>query len=396
MNIQNFFSERVKPLKGSAIRETFKVLSMPGMISFAGGAPAPEMFPAAELAEIAEEILSKKGIKALQYGITEGYAPFKEQVRERLNKINSVKDSDEVLIVTGGQQGIMLTTQVLINEGDTVITESPSFIGALNCFRSFAGNITGIQMQPDGLDLDKLEDTLKNSKAKLLYTIPTFQNPTGITMSLEKRKELLRLADKYDFMILEDNPYGDLRFSGEDIPTIKELDENGRVIHCGSFSKILSPGLRLGYVCANKELIEKMTVCKQTTDVHTPVLTQMIASEFLKRYNIDDYIQKSRELYGRKCRYMQECIAKYFPDFIKTTSPNGGLFLWCSSDVEFDSMQVQKRAIENKVAFVPGATLMPETDIVTSAFRLNYSASSEEKIKEGIQILGEVLKEYGR
>lgn len=394
--MEQFFSERVKPLRGSAIRETFKVLATPGMISFAGGAPAPEMFPTKELAEIAEQILSKNGVKALQYGITEGYAPLQEQVKERLKRINVVKENDDILIVSGGQQGIMLTTQVLVNEGDMVITESPSFIGGLNCFRSFGGRTVGVDMQDDGMDMDKLEALLKNCKSKLIYTIPTFQNPTGITMSLEKRKRLLALAEQYNVMILEDNPYGELRFSGENLPTLKELDETGRVIYCGSFSKILSPGLRLGFVCANAEMVEKMAVCKQTADVHTSVLPQMIASEFLNHYDIDEYIIKMRALYGKKCGYMQECITKYFPDFITTTKPNGGLFLWCSSTVDFDSMEVQKRAIENKVAFVPGATLMPDENVVTSAFRLNYSTAPEEKIKEGIHILGEVLKQYGR
>lgn len=391
-----YFSERVKPLQGSAIRETFKVLAQPGMISFAGGAPAPEMFPTAELARISEEILSKNGAVALQYGITEGYAPLKEQVRERLNRINVVKKDDEVLITSGGQQGIALISQVFVNEGDMVITESPSFIGGLNSFRSFGGKTVGVEMDEDGMNMDKLELLLKSCKAKLVYTIPTFQNPTGITMSLEKRKRLLELADEYDLIILEDNPYGELRFAGEDIPTLKEMDESGRVIYCGSFSKILSPGLRLGFVCANEQIIEKMAVCKQTADVHTSVLPQMIASEFLKQYNIDEYILRIRELYGKRCALMQDCIKKDFPDYIKTTKPNGGLFLWCSSTVDFDSAVVQKKAIERKVAFVPGATLMPDEGVITSAFRLNYSTSNEEKIQEGIAVLGEVLKEYGR
>ena len=393
-NYEEMFSDRAKPLQGSAIRETFKVLATPGMISFAGGAPAPETFAIKELTEIAADILANDGVKALQYGITEGYAPLKEQVRERLNRIGSTKEDDELLITTGGQQGISLATQALVNEGDIVATENPSFIGGLNAYRSFGGKTVGVDMDDDGMNMDKLEQLLKTTKIKLLYTIPTFQNPTGITMSLAKRKRLLELAEQYDFMILEDNPYGDLRFAGEPVPTVKSLDNNGRVIYCGSFSKIMSPGLRIGFVSAPKTIGEKMAVCKQTADVHTPVLTQMIASEFLNRYNIDDYIAKSCELYGKKCQFMQDCIAKYFPDCITATKPEGGLFIWCSSSVDFDSNEVQKAAIARKVAFVPGSGLMPESGVKTSSFRLNYSNSSEEKIDEGMRILGEVLKEY--
>lgn len=394
VDYEKMFSERAKPLQGSAIRETFKVLATPGMISFAGGAPAPETFAVKELSEIAFDILKNQGVTALQYGITEGYAPLKEQVRERLQRINSTKEDDELLITTGGQQGIALAAQALVNDGDIVVTENPSFIGGLNSYRSFGGKTVGIDMDNDGMDMDKLEDLLKTTKIKLLYTIATFQNPTGITMSVERRKRLVELAEKYDFIILEDNPYGDLRFAGEPVPTIKSLDKYGRVIYCGSFSKIMSPGLRIGFVSAPEPIGQKMAVCKQTADVHTPVFTQMLASEFLKRYNIDDYIAKSCELYGRKCAFMQECIKKYFPDCISTTKPEGGLFIWCSSTVDFDSNEVQKSAIARKVAFVPGNGLMPDAGAVTSSFRLNYSNSSEEKIEEGIKILGEVLKEY--
>ncbi|MDD4688936.1 MAG: PLP-dependent aminotransferase family protein [Eubacteriales bacterium] len=394
LDYEKMFSERAKPLQGSAIRETFKVLAMPGMISFAGGAPAPETFAIKELTEIATDVLTNQGVMALQYGITEGYAPLKEQVRERLNRISSTKEDDELIITTGGQQGIALAAQALVNEGDIVATENPSFIGGLNSYRSFGGNTVGVDMDNDGMDMDKLEELLKTTKIKLLYTIATFQNPTGITMSVDRRKRLIELADKYDFIILEDNPYGELRFSGEPVPTIKSLDNNGRVIYCGSFSKIMSPGLRIGFVSAPKTIGEKMVVCKQTADVHTPVFTQMLASEFLKRYNIDDYIAKSCELYGRKCKLMQDKIAQYFPDCITTTKPEGGLFIWCSSSVDFDSSEVQKAAIARKVAFVPGSGLMPQTGVKTSSFRLNYSNSSEEKIDEGMKILGEVLKEY--
>lgn len=394
MNISDKFADRVKHLEASAIREIFKLLAKPGIISFAGGAPAPELFPKKELAEISREILETKGEVALQYGVTEGYEPLRNWTKEKLIKEGNYSDGDNCIIVSGGQQGIALASKSLINPGDGVVCELPSFIGGLNSFRSYNAEILGVPLKEDGIDTDAFEELLKNhSNIKILYTIATFQNPSGITASLEKRKKILELASKYDFLIFEDNPYGDLRFSGEDVPTMKSLDKEGRVIYFGSFSKILSPGLRLGYTCANAELMERMIICKQVSDVHTNVLSQMVAYEFLSKYSIEEHINKLREVYGRRCKLMIECMDKYFPSCVTHTTPEGGLFLFCTMPEKYDSAEVLKAALEKGVAFVPGKATMIDDKAKYSTFRLNYSNASEENIEKGIKILGEVLHE---
>ena len=393
-DIEKKFSDKVKHLEASAIREIFKLLAKPGIISFAGGAPDPNLFPKAELSEIAADILKEQGNIALQYGVTEGYAPLRNWVIERLKKQEIISDRDETIIVSGGQQGIDLAAKSLLNPGDGVICEEPSFIGGLNSFRVNNAEIYGVSVNADGLDMVKLEETLKaHRNVKLVYTIATFQNPSGITMSLEKRKKLLELAETYDFMIFEDNPYGELRFAGEDIPTMKSMDENGRVVYFGSFSKILSPGLRLGFVSCDPALMERMIICKQVEDVHTNVLSQMIAYEFVTRYDIDEHIAKLRQVYGKKCKLMMECMDEHFPASVTHTCPQGGLFLFCTMPEQYDSKEVMQKVLEKGVAFVPGATTMVDDKAKYSTFRMNYSTASEEEIKKGVKILGDVLKE---
>lgn len=394
MDITTKFADRVKHLEASAIREIFKLLAKPGIISFAGGAPDPALFPKKEFAEIAKQILETQGNVALQYGITEGYAPLRDWTRDRLRNQGIITENDDVIIVSGGQQGIDLASKSLINAGDGVICEEPSFIGGLNSFRSYNAELYGVPVQEDGIDTDKLEEILKEHKnIKLLYTISTFQNPSGITISLEKRKKILELADKYDFLIYEDNPYGELRFKGEEIPTFKSMDKSGRVIYFGSFSKILAPGMRLGFTSAPGPLLERMIICKQVSDVHTNVLSQMIAYEFVTRYSIDEHIAKLREAYGKKCQLMMDCMDKYFPAEVTHTCPEGGLFLYCTMPDGYDSSKVMKKALEKNVAFVPGTSCMIDDKAVYSTFRMNYSTASEEDIQKGIRLLGEVLHE---
>lgn len=394
MNIQDKFSDKVKHLEASAIREIFKLLAKPGIISFAGGAPAPELFPKNELAEIAADVLKNKGEEALQYGITEGYEPLRMWVKEKLKKDGTMKENDNCIIVSGGQQGIDLASKSLINPGDGVCCELPSFIGGLNAFRSNNAELFGVPLDENGIDMVALEKlACEHENLKIVYTISSFQNPSGITMSLERRKKLLELADKYDFLIFEDNPYGDLRFAGDDVPTIKSLDKSGRVVYFSSFSKILSPGLRLGYTCADSALMERMIICKQVEDVHTNVLSQMIAYEYLKRYSIDEHIALLREVYGRRCRLMTECMDKYFPKCVTHTNPEGGIFIFCTMPEQFDSKEVLKAALEKGVAFVPGSATMPDDKAKYSTFRMNYSNASEENIEKGIKLLGETLCE---
>ncbi len=395
MDITTKFSDKVKHLEASAIREIFKLLAKPGIISFAGGAPDPNLFPKKEFAEIAKDILENQGNVALQYGVTEGYAPLRDWTKARLVSQGVITDAEDVIIVSGGQQGIDLATKSLINPGDGIICEEPSFIGGLNCFRSFNAVLYGVPVLSDGIDTEKLEETLKaHPNVKLLYTISTFQNPSGITISLEKRKKILELAEKYDFLIYEDNPYGELRFSGEEVPTFKSMDKDGRVIYFGSFSKILAPGMRLGFTSAPKPLLERMIICKQTEDVHTNVLSQMIAYEFVTRYSIDEHIAKLSAAYGKKCKLMMDCMDKYFPASVKHTCPEGGLFLFCTMPQGFDSKELMKRALDRNVAFVPGTSCMIDDKATYSTFRMNYSTASEEDIEKGIKALGEVLHEF--
>ena len=390
---EKYFAERTKPIKASAIREMFKLMADPEVISLAGGSPAPELFPGEELARLAEEILRKNPTAALQYGTTDGYAPFKEMAKKRAEKVNSFGKNDKIIITTGAQQAIDLAAKVLINEGDKVVVEAPTFVGTLNSLRFYRADLIGVPLSDDGMDTDELENVLKNNDIKLIYTIPTFQNPSGITMSLEKRKKLLELAKKYDVIILEDNPYGDLRFDGDDVPTIKSLDTDGRVIYVGSFSKILSPGMRLGYAVANEEIISKIEIAKQANDVHTPLITQMMAAEFLKNNDIEEYIEKGKELYGRKCRFMLDCMDKYFPDSVTYTRPQGGIFIWCTAPEGTDSNKLLAECLKEKVAFVAGNSFAIDVDKPSNFFRLNYSTMPEEKIEKGIKALGKVLEQ---
>ncbi len=391
----NIFSLRSKDLSGSAIRATFKLLSDPEIISFAGGAPSPDIFPKKELEAIAGDIFATRGNLALQYGITEGYEPLRDFVKARLVKQGVIKESETVIITTGGQQVIDLTTKVLINDFDNLVVEAPSFIGALNNFRSYRANIIPVDVKDDGMDLDYLEDeVLKKTKVKLVYTIATFQNPSGITMSPEKRKRLLSLADKYDFYILEDNPYGELRYRGEEVATIKSMDTSGRVIYAGSFSKTLSPGLRIGFFSARADILEKMVVVKQVTDVHTPVLNQLIAYDFVTKYDYDAHIKKSCDLYGAKNALMLQCMDEMFPDYCKYTRPEGGLFIWCNLPDAFDADLLFKKGVEKKVAIVQGSSCMVDQKKKYSSFRLNFSTASDEKITAGITRLADTIKNF--
>ena len=390
------FSKKLAELKPSAIREIFKSLSDPTIISFAAGNPSPESFPVNDLARLSAEIFENEASFALQYGITEGYTPLREAITARQKSRfgeSMVKDTDTTLVVTGGQQGLELSCKAFCNEGDAVICENPSFIGALNAFRSNGVKTIGVDMEDDGINLEKLEETLKNTKnAKLLYLSPTFQNPSGTCMSLEKRLAVLELAKKYGIVILEDNPYGELRFAGEDIPTIKSLDTEGLVIYCSSFSKILSAGMRIGFIIAPSEIASKMVVAKQVEDVHTNLFFQMLCHKYITTCDLDAHIAKINELYRRKCNLMLECIDKYVPaDKVTFTRPEGGLFIWGTVKNCTDASFVVKKAIEKKVAVVPGTAFNCDTEAPSPSFRLNYSTPSDEQIIEGVKRLGEVF-----
>lgn len=388
-------SNKFVSMKPSAIREIFKSLGKPGCISFAAGNPSPESFPIPQIKEIADDILANDPITALQYGVTEGYAPLRDLVKQRLKRVYNIgTPDDETIIVTGGQQGIELTCKVMCNEGDVVISENPSFIGALNSFRSLGAKLVGVPLKDDGMDIAALENALKsNPKTKLIYTIPSFQNPAGITSTLENRKAVYELARKYDVLIIEDNPYGDLRFAGEDVPTYKSFDTDGRVVYCGSFSKILSAGIRIGTLTANKELVSKIVVAKQVEDVHTNVFFQMVCAKYMSEYDLEGHIEKIRKLYMHKAGLVIAALEKYMPADVKFTRPDGGIFLWCSLPEGYSLDEFVKRCSDKNVFVVPGTAFLPDESEVTRSFRLNYSMPSDEEIDRGIKLLAEVVQQ---
>ncbi|MBE6842158.1 MAG: PLP-dependent aminotransferase family protein [Ruminococcus sp.] len=393
MNYQ--YSNRVSSLKPSAIREILKHTANPEVIPFAAGNPSAEAFPTEIIGEISKEILTSDPIGALQYSITEGYTPLRDLLKKQMAEKNCFNpDIDDLIITSGAQQANELACKVLCSDGDTLICESPSFIGSLNAFKSYNVNLTGVELEDDGINIEKLEEAIKNNKnVKLLYVIPNFQNPTGNTMSWEKRKAVYELAKKYDFIILEDNPYGDLRFKGEEIPSIKSIDTEGRVIYSGTFSKILAPGLRVGYVSAPAEIIQKIVVCKQVSDVHSNIWAQRVCEAFMKKVNINDHFNMLRKIYKSKCELMQKHIRENFSDKVTVTDPDGGLFIWATLPEGADMMAFCKEAVEKyKVALVPGTAFMISENDKTNSFRMNFSTPSDEQIIKGCKLVGDLTK----
>lgn len=393
--MEYIFSDKLSALKPSAIREIFKSLTDPSIISFAAGNPNPLSFPVEALAKLSADIFASDAAYALQYGITEGYAPLRESIAARIyEKFGIGREFDQTIVTTGGQQGIELACKAFCNEGDAVICENPSFIGALNAFRSNGARTIGVPLRADGIDLTVLEETLRTEKkAKLLYLIPTFQNPSGITSTYENRRAVYALAKKYGVVILEDNPYGELRFAGEDVPTYKSFDTDGLVIYCSSFSKILSSGMRIGFVNAPAEIIAKMVVAKQVEDVHTNLFAQMLCHRYMAEYDMDAHVAMIRELYRDKAGRMLAALDAEMPQSVAYTRPEGGLFLWCTLPDGRDAAPFVKKFLENKVAVVPGSAFMCVENAPSDSFRLNYSMPSDEDIDRGVAILGKVLRE---
>lgn len=390
------FSDKVSGLQASAIREILKFTADPEVISFAAGNPAPEAFPTEKIAELSAELLRDDPVLALQYSVTEGYTPLRDYLKEWLSSKGCFHSgSDDLIITSGGQQANELSCKVLLNEGDTLLCESPSFIGSLNAFRSYNVNLVGIDMGEDGINLEKLEYALRTEKnVKILYLIPNFQNPTGRTMSLAKRKAVYELACRYDFIILEDDPYGELRFAGENVPTIKSLDTEGRVIYSSTFSKLISSGFRTGFVSAPAPIIQKIVVCKQVSDVHSNIWAQVICHRFMTTVNVPEHFEKLRGIYRNKCELMCSYIDNTFSKKITYVKPEGGLFIWCTLPDDCDMNEFCTKAVRDyKVAVVPGNSFNIRENEKSSSFRLNYSTPTNEQISTGMEILARMTKE---
>lgn len=338
--MEYIFSDRISSLQPSAIREILKATADPAIIPFAAGNPDTAAFPVEDVRAIAAQILENDPITALQYGVTEGYAPLRTRVSDYMKtKHNIGRDFDSLIITSGAQQVMDLATKALCNFGDTVICETPSFIGSLNCFRSYGVQLRGVPVEADGMNMEILEQKLKENKnVRFIYTIPNFQNPSGATMSLEKRKRLYALAKAYNVLILEDNPYGELRVKGEHLPSIKSFDEDGIVLYAGSFSKIFAPGVRVAYVIAPSPIVAKMTVGKQASDVHTPVLNQMLVERWMATTDFEAHIEKIRGIYRRKLNLMCDLIDEKLGGFVEYVRPEGGMFVWCKLPERVDMM----------------------------------------------------------
>ena len=389
------FSERVLTLKPSAIREIFKYAADPTYISLSAGNPAPEAFPVKPLAEISAKLMAENPILALQYSTTEGYTPLRDHLRAYMReKHNTGRDFDDILITSGAQQIMDLFTKSILNEGETVLTEAPSFIGTLNDFRSYRAKLVGIPMDTDGRNMEALEKALRTEKnVKFIYTIPNFQNPSGITMSLEKRKKLYNLAKQYGVMILEDNPYGDLRYAGEALPTIKSFDEEGIVLYAGSFSKVISPGMRVGYAIGPKPVLAKMTVCKQGQDVHTNIWSQVLCHRFMTEYDYEAHLDGLRALYTKKRAFLLDLMEKNLAPHITWDPFDGGLFAWCHLPAGVDMQAFVQKALEKKVCVVPGTAFLTDENEPCDAFRINFSTPTDEQLQKGIELLGEAVRE---
>lgn len=388
-------SEKFANMKPSATREILKATSDPSVIAFAGGSPAVDAFPCEEVKRLSAEILEENPVSALVYGVSEGYEPLRNTVREWLKKRNNIGTDDDTIIITaGGTQVMDITTRIMTDKGDTIICEEPSFIGSLNAFRSHGCKLKGVPIDSDGMNIDELEKEIKECPdAKFIYTIPNFQNPGGTTLSLEKRKAMYRLAKENGLLILEDDPYGNLRVDGEDVPSIKSLDTDGIVIYAGSFSKILAPGIRVAYAVVPNYLAQAFTIGKQVSDVHTGVLNQMIVERWFEEYDVDVHIEEIRKIYRKKLNLMCDCLDKNCPE-INYVRPQGGLFLWAKLPDNVDMLDYCKRLVENKVAVVPGTAFMIDDEAPCQYIRMNFSTPSDENIVKGIEIMAQVLKEY--
>ncbi len=381
------YAERIAGLRSSAIRDILKLMSRPGIISFAGGLPAPELFPIKEIGDAVVKVLSRHGSSALQYSITEGIIPLREKIIKKLDKN---LDIENIIITQGSQQGLDLISKLYIDKGTVVFTETPSYLGALQAFQLFQANVIAIPSDEKGIQTDELEKKLKTNKPGLLYLMPNFQNPTGASIPMDRRHRLLEIAGKHDFMLIEDDPYGELIFEGEKLPSLFSLAQSKNFIYMSSFSKTIAPGFRVAYVIADKEIIKKFAIVKQGTDLHTNTFGQYIVNEYLENGNYQEHISLLKRTYKERRDCMLSAMEKYFPKSAKWNKPAGGMFIWAILPEGYDAREILMRCVEKNVAFVPGQEFFPDGS-GKNTMRLNFSNATAENIEEGIRRIGEVL-----
>lgn len=392
---EQLYARRTEGMRASDIREILKVTAQPEVISLAGGLPAPELFPVDEYRRAFEWVLETDGASALQYGPSEGYRPLRSFLGERLSRFGMRCTGDDVLITNGSQQALDLIAKVLLDPGDQVVVERPTYLGALQAFNQYQPRYAVVGMDDDGMHVDDVERLLsagvKEQRIKFIYAIPTFQNPTGRSMSLERRKRLVELAGHYGVPIVEDDPYGELRFEGEHLPTLKALDTSGCVIYLGTFSKILAPGLRLGWVVAAPEAIESILHGKQPADLHTGMAQQMATYQVCKDGFVDQQVERVRTFYKERRDVMLRALEEHFPADAHFTRPAGGLFVWAELPLNVDTRELLIDAVQDKVAFVPGQGFHPDNS-GTNTMRLNFSNVPPDQLREGVRRLGKAIQ----
>ncbi len=398
LEFERYFSEKARRMKASEIRELLKLVETSDIISLAGGLPAPETFPVEQIKEITKEVLEKHADKALQYGTTKGFTPLRLALARWMEKRYGIPTSKvEIMMVAGSQQALDLAGRVFINPGDLVVVEGPTYLAALQAFKYYDPEFISIPMDHDGMRVDLLEEKLRELKAqgkkvKFVYTVSTFQNPMGVTMSVDRRKRLVELADEYDFLIVEDSPYTELRYSGDPVPPVKHFDDTGRVIYLGTFSKILAPGFRLGWIAAQPQFIRKMEIAKQSIDLCANTLAQVIAWKYVENGYLDEHIPEIVEFYKPRRDAMLEALEEYMPEGVEWTRPDGGMFIWLTLPEGINTKMMLEKAVSKGVAYVPGEAFFAHRD-VKNTMRLNFTYVPEETIREGVRRLAEVIEE---
>ncbi len=391
MYLNWILSERAWQMKSSAIREILKITERPDVISFAGGLPAPELFPVEELKRACEFVLSNSGPRSLQYSITLGYPPLRKFLAERLSQKGVDLEVENIMITAGSQQGLDLIGKTFFDEGSFVIVENPTYVGALHAFRAYHPHFVTVEMDQEGMILEEVELHIKKSKPRLIYTVSNFQNPSGITMSKKRRERLVDLAQEYYIPVIDDNPYGEMRFKGEELPSLKKLGGDW-VIELGTFSKLISPGLRIGWLVVSKEVMGVFERMKQGADLHTNTFAQYVIYEYIKNGNLDKHIELLKKEYSKRRDTMISALKNYCPEGVRWTEPEGGLFLWVFLPEGISATQLLQKALERKVAYVPGKPFYAKED-QDNTLRLNFSNASSEEIEEGIKRLAQVFKE---